>query len=216
MRDDVVSREVLSQCTGDYRECHFDSPFEQSTICKLQGHRTICRWWQSADLIDRQLLQNKPALSCTLEVWLAGRVSIRKGFAVAYRFSHFAAFRSAPSGKVLSISTTWKAVAMELRFARVARTTDTICPYCGVGCDLTIHKQEGQIVHVTSPHDHSVTHGNLCIKGRFGWQFVQIQPSGEQAKLLSLPVRCGNRHKLRSPSGQFMLAKIPLECPSPT
>jgi len=54
--------------------------------------------------------------------------------------------------------------------------TDTICPYCGVGCDLTVHAQDGQIVRVTSPLDHSVTHGNLCIKGRFGWQFVQIQP----------------------------------------
>ncbi|HJX84395.1 MAG TPA: hypothetical protein VJ723_08645, partial [Candidatus Angelobacter sp.] len=27
----------------------------------------------------------------------------------------------------------------------------------------------------TSPLDHSVTHGNLCIKGRFGWQFVEIK-----------------------------------------
>ena len=53
--------------------------------------------------------------------------------------------------------------------------TDTICPYCGVGCDLTVHQQEGQIVRVTSPLDHSVTHGNLCIKGRFGWQYVQTQ-----------------------------------------
>jgi predicted molibdopterin-dependent oxidoreductase YjgC len=53
--------------------------------------------------------------------------------------------------------------------------TDTICPYCGVGCDLTVRQQEGQIVRVTSPLDHSVNHGNLCIKGRFGWQFVQIQ-----------------------------------------
>ena len=58
--------------------------------------------------------------------------------------------------------------------------TDTICPYCGVGCDLTVHQQEGQIVRVTSPLDHSVTHGNLCIKGRFGWQFVQIDPVGKR------------------------------------
>jgi predicted molibdopterin-dependent oxidoreductase YjgC len=58
--------------------------------------------------------------------------------------------------------------------------TDTICPYCGVGCNLTVHEQEGLIVRVTSPLDHSVTHGNLCIKGRFGWQFVQIQPVGKQ------------------------------------
>ena len=55
--------------------------------------------------------------------------------------------------------------------------TDTICPYCGVGCDLTVHAQDGQIVKVTSPLDHSVTNGHLCIKGRFGWQFVQIQPA---------------------------------------
>jgi len=52
---------------------------------------------------------------------------------------------------------------------------DTICPYCGVGCTLTVHEQDGEIVRVTSPLDHSVTHGNLCIKGRFGWQFVQIK-----------------------------------------
>jgi predicted molibdopterin-dependent oxidoreductase YjgC len=55
--------------------------------------------------------------------------------------------------------------------------TDTICPYCGVGCDLTVHAQDGQIVKVTSPLDHSVTNGHLCIKGRFGWQFVQVQPA---------------------------------------
>jgi len=52
--------------------------------------------------------------------------------------------------------------------------TDTICPYCGVGCNLTVHEQDGRIVRVTSPLDHDVTRGNLCIKGRFGWQYVQI------------------------------------------
>jgi predicted molibdopterin-dependent oxidoreductase YjgC len=57
----------------------------------------------------------------------------------------------------------------------------TICPYCGVGCNLTVHEQEGAIVKVTSPLDHPVTHGNLCIKGRFGWQFVQIEPTGKQS-----------------------------------
>ena len=51
--------------------------------------------------------------------------------------------------------------------------TDTICPYCGVGCQLTLHVQDDAIVKVSSPSDHSVTHGNLCIKGRFGFQHVQ-------------------------------------------
>jgi predicted molibdopterin-dependent oxidoreductase YjgC len=51
--------------------------------------------------------------------------------------------------------------------------TDTICPYCGVGCNLTLHVQDNTIVKVTSPLDHDVTSGNLCIKGRFGFQHVQ-------------------------------------------
>jgi predicted molibdopterin-dependent oxidoreductase YjgC len=59
--------------------------------------------------------------------------------------------------------------------------TDTICPYCGVGCTLTVHAQDGNIVRVTSPLDHSVTNGHLCIKGRFGWQFVQIREEGLDA-----------------------------------
>jgi predicted molibdopterin-dependent oxidoreductase YjgC len=56
--------------------------------------------------------------------------------------------------------------------------TDTICPYCGVGCTLTVHAQDNKIVRVTSPLDHSVTNGHLCIKGRFGWQFVEIREKG--------------------------------------
>ena len=51
--------------------------------------------------------------------------------------------------------------------------TDTICAYCGVGCTLTMHVQDNRIVRVTSPHDQFVTRGNLCIKGRFGYQHVQ-------------------------------------------
>jgi predicted molibdopterin-dependent oxidoreductase YjgC len=52
-------------------------------------------------------------------------------------------------------------------------TTDTICPYCGVGCTLTLHVQDGEIVNATSPLDNRITAGNLCIKGRFGWRFVE-------------------------------------------
>jgi predicted molibdopterin-dependent oxidoreductase YjgC len=53
------------------------------------------------------------------------------------------------------------------------KITRTICPYCGVGCNLELHVQDNEIVKVTSPLDHSVTSGHLCIKGRFGFQHVQ-------------------------------------------
>ena len=52
------------------------------------------------------------------------------------------------------------------------RQVDTICPYCGVGCTLTVHVQDEEIVKVTSPHDDGTTSGNLCVKGRFGYRFV--------------------------------------------
>jgi NADP-reducing hydrogenase subunit HndD len=55
--------------------------------------------------------------------------------------------------------------------------TTTICSFCGVGCNLELHVQHGQIVNVTSPSDHGVTHGHLCIKGRFGFQHVQNLPN---------------------------------------
>jgi predicted molibdopterin-dependent oxidoreductase YjgC len=50
--------------------------------------------------------------------------------------------------------------------------TDTICPYCGVGCTLTVHVQDEKFVKVTSPLDQDITNGHLCIKGRFGWEWV--------------------------------------------
>jgi predicted molibdopterin-dependent oxidoreductase YjgC len=51
-------------------------------------------------------------------------------------------------------------------------TVDTICPYCGVGCTLTLHVQDGEILKATTPLENPITLGNLCIKGRFGWRFV--------------------------------------------
>lgn len=57
-------------------------------------------------------------------------------------------------------------------------TTDTICAFCGVGCNLTLHVQDNTIVKVSSPPDSEITHGNLCVKGRFGYQHAQNRPNG--------------------------------------
>jgi len=53
--------------------------------------------------------------------------------------------------------------------------TQTICPYCGVGCAVDLHVQDNQIVKVTSPMDSTVTEGHLCIKGRFGFEFTNAR-----------------------------------------
>ena len=54
--------------------------------------------------------------------------------------------------------------------------TETICPYCGVGCVVELHVQDERILKVTSPWDSSVTAGHLCVKGRFGFEFVNERP----------------------------------------
>ncbi len=52
------------------------------------------------------------------------------------------------------------------------RITATTCPYCGVGCTLELHLKDDLIYRVTSPFDSVVNHGNLCVKGRFGYDFI--------------------------------------------
>ncbi len=52
------------------------------------------------------------------------------------------------------------------------RIVPTTCPYCGVGCTLELHLQGDTIYKVTSPFDSPVNHGNLCVKGRFGYDFI--------------------------------------------
>ena len=59
--------------------------------------------------------------------------------------------------------------------------TTTICPYCGVGCALDLHVQDDRVLKVTSPLDSSVTSGHLCVKGRFGFEFVNERPKPESA-----------------------------------
>jgi predicted molibdopterin-dependent oxidoreductase YjgC len=56
---------------------------------------------------------------------------------------------------------------------------DTVCGYCGVGCNLRLHVQDDSIVKVTSPPDSGITSGNLCVKGRFGFQHAQNRPTAD-------------------------------------
>jgi len=48
----------------------------------------------------------------------------------------------------------------------------TTCPYCGVGCNLTLHVKDNKITSASSHWDGPANHGWSCVKGRFGWDFV--------------------------------------------
>jgi formate dehydrogenase major subunit len=48
----------------------------------------------------------------------------------------------------------------------------TTCPYCGVGCQQMLHVQDGKIVKVTGVRGAEPNKGRLCVKGRFGYDFI--------------------------------------------
>ena len=52
------------------------------------------------------------------------------------------------------------------------KTVDSVCPYCGVGCQLTYHVKDNRIVRVEG-RDGPSNHERLCVKGRFGFDYVQ-------------------------------------------
>ena len=78
------------------------------------------------------------------------------------------------------------------------RIVTTTCPYCGVGCNLQLHVKDEHIFKVTSPFDSPVNHGNLCVKGRFGYDFVyhpkRVTTPLVRRYLLDGNQKLGNRH----------------------
>src|SRR5262245_16537030 len=51
------------------------------------------------------------------------------------------------------------------------RTVPSLCPYCGVGCQTTFHVRDERVMRVLG-RDGPSNHGRLCVKGRFGFDYV--------------------------------------------
>jgi predicted molibdopterin-dependent oxidoreductase YjgC len=49
---------------------------------------------------------------------------------------------------------------------------DTVCPYCGCGCNITLHVRRNTVIRISSRPD-TFNEGWLCAKGRFGYGFIQ-------------------------------------------
>ena len=51
-------------------------------------------------------------------------------------------------------------------------TIDSVCTYCGVGCDIIGHIEDNKIQKISASADGYVSQGKLCIKGKYGFDFV--------------------------------------------
>lgn len=54
----------------------------------------------------------------------------------------------------------------------MTRTT-TICPYCGVGCTVDLNVKDNNVVKVTSNWEGAANEGWMCVKGHFGWDYIE-------------------------------------------
>jgi predicted molibdopterin-dependent oxidoreductase YjgC len=52
------------------------------------------------------------------------------------------------------------------------RKVRTTCSYCGVGCQLYLHVKDNRVVKVSGVEDVPPNYGSLCVKGRFGFDFI--------------------------------------------
>jgi len=62
--------------------------------------------------------------------------------------------------------------AQDVLRTEIDRTVDSVCPYCGVGCQLTYHIKDDALVYV-SGREGPANKGRLCVKGRFGFDYVR-------------------------------------------
>jgi len=61
--------------------------------------------------------------------------------------------------------------AQKVGLVKADRLVDSLCPYCGVGCQLTYHVKDNKILFVQG-RDGPANHGRLCVKGRYGFDYA--------------------------------------------
>ena len=76
------------------------------------------------------------------------------------------------------------------------KSVDTLCPFCGVGCQTKVHVKDNKILHVDG-RDGPANNQRLCVKGRFGFDYVH-----SEKRLLKPLIR-----KKNSPKDRFILDK---------
>ncbi len=75
--------------------------------------------------------------------------------------------------------------ANETRVAWPDRKVDSLCPYCGVGCQVSYEVKDEKVVYATG-RDGPANHNRLCVKGRFGFDYIH-HPHRLMRPLVRLP-----------------------------
>jgi formate dehydrogenase alpha subunit len=79
------------------------------------------------------------------------------------------------------------------------RSVRTTCAYCGVGCQLTLNVKDDQIIRIEAPFDAAPNYGRLCVKGRFGADYVHSPRRLVAPLIRHVPQTPGQRTAATSP-----------------
>ncbi|MFM9939159.1 MAG: formate dehydrogenase subunit alpha [Hyphomicrobiaceae bacterium] len=74
-----------------------------------------------------------------------------------------------PTGALMESALLDKATQRRVAFEE--KSVDSLCPYCGVGCQTTVHVKDNKILSVDG-RDGPANENRLCVKGRFGFDYI--------------------------------------------
>ena len=81
------------------------------------------------------------------------------------------------------------------------RKVDSLCPYCGVGCQVTYEVKDNVIINAQG-RDGPANHNRLCVKGRFGFDYI-AHPHRLTKPLVRLPGKAKHAHDVVDPVNPF-------------
>jgi len=89
------------------------------------------------------------------------------------------------------------------------REVDTVCPYCGCGCNITLFVRRNEVIRISSK-ENTINKGWLCAKGRFGYEFIK-SPDRLKKPLIRIEPkdRSANDSAFCSPQSKFTSSLVP-------
>jgi len=109
--------------------------------------------------------------------------------------------RVCPTGAIFEVMPRQRFAPAQIRHPdKVVRS---VCPYCGVGCQVDLHVADNKVLRVTSPDIELDTpnQGSTCVKGRFGYDFPQHRDRLTKPLIRKAWVKEGGRWVWRGPTG---------------
>ena len=103
---------------------------------------------------------------------------------------------------------------MTKKIDAVRKEIESVCTYCGVGCDITGVVENNKIVKIYAQQDGVVSEGNLCIKGKYGYDFVDSKDRIREPRVRKIfldknpHIKDAFAHKLEPFNDEFLTCDV--------